>query len=289
MTGFGKAEGEYNGKRYTIELRSVNNRFNEISLKYPRHLSSKDFELKEIIRKRISRGKVNAGITLTNGGENDRTLTVDKEAIKYYHEVLKTLRKVIGSKEKIRLEHILKFTDILSPEDMSEINEDEFKFISVLLNKAIDDLMTMKEKEGSFLKDDMLKRISYIDTEAEIIAKRSAQNIPNEKERLLKKVESLIGDQKIAEEKRLEMELILLSEKLDITEECIRLKSHLKYFEEFANSNELAGRRLNFLMQEINREVNTIASKSNDSEISQRVSVLKEEVEKIREQLQNVE
>ena len=289
MTGFGKAEGQHNGKRYSIELRSVNNRFNEISLKYPKFLSSKDYELKEIIRKKITRGKVSASITLQSSPDGQANLTLNKDAIKYYHDVLKSLRKMIGSKEKIRLEHVLKFTDLLTPEDMSDIDTDEFKFLTALMNEAIDDLLNMKVKEGDFLKDDILKRINFIDKESDIIAELSREKIPQEKEKIMKKVEALLQDQKVLDEKRFELELVLLSEKLDITEECIRLKSHLKYFAEFAGSDELAGRRLNFLMQEINREVNTIASKSMDSDISQRASYLKEEVEKIREQLQNVE
>ena len=147
----------------------------------------------------------------------------------------------------------------------------------------------MKVKEGNSLNKDILERIKFIEKESERISKLSAGRAALERKRILTKVESLLKDKKIIDEKRLELEVILLSEKIDITEEIIRLKSHTKYFIEYAKSDELAGRRLNFLIQEINREINTIASKSLDADVSQKASVLKEELEKIREQLQNVE
>ncbi|MBK7157649.1 MAG: YicC family protein [Ignavibacteria bacterium] len=289
MTGFGKAEGTFKKKKFSIEIRSVNNRFCEISMRYPKFLSSKDFELKEIVRKKISRGKITININSEEGNPDASEFNVDEIQIRDNYKLLTSIKKIIGSKEEINLGHILSFTNILGSEQSAEIDKDEFKFICTLLNEAVDDLGKMKVKEGNSLNKDILERIKFIEKESERISKLSAGRAGVERKRILTKVESLLKDKKVIDEKRLELEVILLSEKIDITEEIIRLKSHTKYFIEYAKSDELAGRRLNFLIQEINREINTIASKSLDADVSQKASVLKEELEKIREQLQNVE
>lgn len=289
MTGFGRAEGTFEKKNYNIEIRSVNNRFCEIAFKYPKYLSSKDFELKEIVRKKITRGKINISINAEDESDVPVNLNADEKTIKEYFNLLKKVKEVIGSDEEIQVDHILNFTDLFLKDPLSEISENEFEFVTGLLNKALDDLIKMKVKEGESLKKDILDRIKFIDKESAVIAKMSKNRLKNERNRLLSKVELLLGDKRIVDENRLELEVILLAEKIEITEELIRLKSHIKYFAEYAKSNELAGRRLNFLIQEINREINTIASKSLDAEISQRAAVMKEELEKIREQLQNVE
>lgn len=289
MTGFGKAEGTFKKKKFSIEIRSVNNRFCEISMRYPKFLSSKDFELKEIVRKKISRGKITININSEEGNPDALEFNIDEIQIRDNYKLLTSIKKIIGSKEEINLGHILSFENILGSEQSAEVDKDEFKFICSLLNEAVNDLGKMKVKEGNSLNKDILERIKFIEKESERISKLSAGRAALERKRILTKVESLLKDKKIIDEKRLELEVILLSEKIDITEEIIRLKSHTKYFIEYAKSDELAGRRLNFLIQEINREINTIASKSLDADVSQKASVLKEELEKIREQLQNVE
>ena len=289
MTGYGKAEGDFEGKNYSIELRSVNNRFCEISFKYPRYLSSKDFQLKEIIKKKISRGKINATLNVKTDGSADYQVKVNEDAAVYYYKMLEELKSKTGVNGEIGLEHLLKFSDVLEMNDSADVSDEEFNFISGLLNKAVDDVIEMKVKEGDHIREDLLKRIDFIDSETSRIMEISEVNKPVAKEKVVKKMEALLTDKDLIDEKRLEMELVLLSDKLDISEEGTRLESHLKYFKEYIDSDELAGRRLVFLVQEMNREVNTIASKSMSAEISQAASVLKEELEKIREQLQNVE
>ncbi len=198
-------------------------------------------------------------------------------------------RHAAARSAKIKLEHILTFSEFIAKDVTNELTDEEFKFILELLNKGIDDLISMKIKEGESLRDDIMGRVKLIESESQIIEKISLENIKDERDKLFAKVELLLGDKKLVDESRVEQEVVLLAEKLDISEECVRLRSHTKYFEEYAASKELAGRRLNFLTQEINREINTMASKSLNAEISQRVSALKEELEKIREQLQNIE
>lgn len=289
MTGFGKSEGNFAKKKYNVEIKSLNNRFCEISLKYPKNLTSKDNDIKEIIKNRITRGKVYLLLTSENGISEQNDMMVDKNVLHEYLRLLKSIRKEVGSKEKIKLEHILHFSEILSTEAAGEVTEEEFNFIKDLIEKAVQDLNNMRQKEGDFIKNDIMKRIYLINSENEKIKETSASRVPAERIKLREKIESLINDKSKIDENRLELELILLSEKVDITEECTRLNSHLKYFTDCVESEENAGRRLNFLLQEMNREINTMASKSLDAEISQRVSVLKEELEKIREQIQNVE
>ena len=289
MTGFGRAEGTFDKKKYSIEIRSVNNRFCEITFKYPKYLASKDYDLKEIVRKKITRGKININLMAEAVNDGIINLNADVGLIKEYYGLLKKVNEIIGSKEEIKIEHLLSFTDLFTSEASFEISEDEYNFICKLLNRSIDDLIGMKNKEGESLKKDILERIKFIEKESAVISKISKERIKTERSKIMKKVESLLSDKTILDEKRLELEVILLAEKIDITEELIRLKSHTKYFAEYSRSQELAGRRLNFLIQEINREVNTIASKSMDAEISQKAAGMKEELEKVREQLQNVE
>jgi uncharacterized protein (TIGR00255 family) len=289
MTGFGKSEGVYENKHYTIEIRSVNSRFCELSFRYPKNLTPKDLELKDIVRQKITRGKIYVGIILNNNGDNKLNLSVNKAVVKEYLSILKNIKKTIGSKEKIKIEHLLHFSEVLSAEQTEEINDDEYKFVCDLLKEAIKDVSVMKMKEGDFLKKDIFERLSIIEKEVDVIFETGKSKLPLVRNKVGERINQFLEDKTILDEKRLELETVILLERLDITEECVRLKSHIKYFRECSNSNEFAGRRLNFLIQEFNREINTIASKAMDAEISQKASYLKEEIEKIREQIQNIE
>jgi uncharacterized protein (TIGR00255 family) len=289
MTGFGKSEGVYENRHYTIEIRSVNSRFCEISFRYPKNLTPKDLELKEIVRQKITRGKIFVSVSLNNNGDNKLNLSVNKDIVKEYLNILKNIKKTIGSKEKIKIEHLLHFSEVLSAEQSEEISDDEYQFVCNLLKQAIDDTIVMKKKEGDFLKKDIFGRLDIIEKDVDDIFETGKSKLPLVRNKVAERISQFLEDKTILDEKRLELETVLLLEKLDITEECVRLKSHIKYFRDCANSNEHAGRRLNFLIQEYNREINTIASKAMDAEISQKASYLKEEIEKIREQIQNIE
>ena len=289
MTGFGKSEGSYKGRKYYVEIRSVNNRYSDLSLRYPRQFASYDFELKEIVKKKISRGKISVNITAESQETAIGNLNLDSVLIKKYAEELNKINSLIGSDEKVRLEHILRLAEMSSPEVSTESDESEKIFLFKLVDKAVEDLNNMKKKEGDALKKDIIERINFIKKDSEIITKLSSSKTSVLRKKLKDKINNLLSDNKLIDESRLETEIILYAERIDITEELIRLKSHIKYFTDNIKSSELSGRRLNFLTQEINREVNTISSKSMDAEISQRGAVMKEELEKIREQLQNVE
>ncbi|MGB9696510.1 MAG: YicC/YloC family endoribonuclease [Ignavibacteria bacterium] len=288
MTGFGKAEDYYENCRYVCEIRSVNSRFCEISFKYPKCLSQRELDLKELIRQKISRGKIHVLIQRDSDGEK-AVLNINSANLKEYLRLLKTLRRLIGSKEKIKLEHILRFSDIMTAEITEGIEDEEYKFVCQLVNITLEQLIQMKKREGDFLKKDIYQRLDRIENILETILQMASHRVQKEREKIENRINALIQDRSIIEERRLELEIVLLAEKLDFTEEITRLKSHLQYFREYAESEEYAGRRLNFLLQEMNREINTIAAKANDSTVSQLSTEVKEELEKIREQIQNVE
>jgi uncharacterized protein (TIGR00255 family) len=289
MTGYGKAEKLENGNRYTVELRSVNSRFNEISLKCPKHIYTREYEIKEIIRKRISRGKVSVLITKDDSDYSNSEVRLDETELSNQIVILKKIRKKLNLKDRIKLEHILSFSDYYIRENEDAVDDAEFVLVTGLINDAVDDLMNMKKNEGSVLEKDILERISVIDSERITIEKAGRERMDNEKKLFNDKLGVYLNDRNIIDDKRMEFEILLLVDKMDITEECVRLKSHLDYFLECVRGQASPGRRLNFLLQEMNREINTIASKANDAVISQKVSLLKEELEKIREQVQNIE
>jgi len=290
MTGYGKAEEVKNGVRYLIELRSVNSRFSEVLLKCPKHIYTKEYEIREIIKQKISRGKISVLINLdTSDIANNASVVLDEESLKTQFDILKKIKKKVNSKEKLKLEHILAFSDYFLKDNEDAVDEDEFAFVTKLIKLALENLFEMKRREGTFLEKDIIERIEVLDAESKKIIVLSKERIHEEKRVFNEKLNNFLTDRNILDEKRLEFELALLTERMDITEECVRLKSHIEFFTDSVNSNENVGRRLNFLLQEMNREINTIASKASDAVISQKVSLLKEELEKIREQIQNIE
>lgn len=289
MTGFGKAEGIYDTKRYKIEITSVNNRFLEISLRFPRRFGPKELLMKEALKAKISRGKINAFVEIEGNSIANKGGLADVAKVKDFYALAKKINKLIGSDEKVTLRDIIALDEFITHTEESTADAKEAEFIIGLLQKAAEDLNRMKEREGKMLEKDMLKRVSKIQKESEAIGRLSKKRVKSETERIRAKLDALIAKRTEADDKRLETELIIFADKIDITEELTRLKSHTKYFADYARSKEPAGRRLNFLIQEMNREINTIASKSPDAEIAQKSATLKEELEKIREQLQNIE
>jgi uncharacterized protein (TIGR00255 family) len=288
MTGFGRASRNLKNMTISVEMRSVNSKFLEITSRLPLLLADKEAEVKEIVSKSISRGKVYVSISAERKSGNEISLQVQPEVVKHYYSLLAQIKKAVNLKEDIKFEHLLKFSEIFKTDENGDIMEhwEEVKKVTVL---AIKDLYTAKLREGKILERDILSRINHMEKKLNSIIKISDKNIKDSKKKLMQKVLSLIGDKTLIDNNRLEFELVMLTDKMDITEEVIRAKSHLSYFKKNMKETELSGRRLNFLVQEINREINTIASKSGNSSISQSVVEMKEELEKVKEQLQNVE
>ncbi len=288
MTGFGKGEASSKGVTFTVELRSVNNRFLEISTRAPKAISQRENEIKEIIKAKISRGKISLSAVKDEASDDEVAITVDKKKAKEITAVLEQLRKTAKIKQPVSLEHLLHFSEIFRTKEAVE-DETEWKVFSQALTKAVDGLKKMREKEGMELARDSKERIAKINKNIDTVEQLSKKRIPEERKRLKEKVEALAVDKSVINNQRLELEIAILSEKLDVTEECVRFRSHNKFFLEALQSKESEGRKLNFLIQEMGREANTIGSKCNDVEIAHIVVGIKEELEKIREQLQNFE
>ena len=289
MTGYGRAEVAKKGLSATVEIRGVNSRFLEVSARMPRTLSQRENDVREIVRGYANRGKVSVLVTLVAETNGVAPLKINVDAAKAYYKLLEQLRREVKLKEPVNLSHLLQFSEVLETGEESEAGEAEWQLVEQALHAAMKDFNKMREKEGKELAKDLKKRVEWMGATVEKIEKLSKERIPEERKRLHQRIAELLENKAVVDQNRLELEIALLSEKLDVTEECVRFRSHTKFFLEAMAKEESAGRRLNFLIQEINRETNTIGSKSNDAPIAHLVVKLKEELEKIREQVQNVE
>ncbi len=289
MTGFGRAEANGEGVTATVEMRSVNNRFLEVSARLPKEFNLRESDVKDILRKTFSRGKITLTVTLDRSKETDKVLDVNGALALKFKEALNTIRKEAKIKEAVSLSHLLFFKDELIRRDSNSDSVDhDWNVITVAIAKGAKSLNTMRVKEGKELAKDLRKRINELNKVVDKIESISKEQVPEERKRLHERIARLFENEEI-DEQRLEMEVVILADKLDVTEECVRWKSHSKFFIEAINDKEPAGRRLNFLLQEMHREINTMGSKSSDSRIAHLVVKAKEELERIREQVQNIE
>ena len=289
MTGIGIGQASNNGIIATAEVRGVNSRFLEVYTKLPSALVLRENAAKEIVRSKVARGKVNVSITFEYKNEAEIPVAINKNAAKAYHKLLGELQKTLKLKEKISLVHLLKFSEIFEPLENNKSAEEEWKLAERALSKALDDFNAMRWKEGKELMKDLRQRIDNISENINTIEKLSKARVPEERVRLEGRIRELLQDRFVVDTKRLELEVALLADKLDVTEECVRFRSHNKFFLQALSNGEATGRRLNFLVQEMNREANTIGSKSSDAAMTHLAVHVKEELEKIREQLQNIE
>jgi len=289
MTGYGRSQLQRNGFTVRIELRSVNSRFMDLAVKTSRELFNFENELKDLIRSKISRGRITVQIVCARDRDGDELMQVDVDHARSRLEMLQSLVSALGLKEQVSLSHLLMFNDIFIPQETTDEMEALFAVVQDALNQAIEDLRRMQLAEGEELAKDLTHRLDLllrIAAEVETLA----ENIPIEALNRLKERVSKLTLPEALEPSRLEIELALMADKLDITEECVRLKSHIQLFRDTVESDEPAsGKRLGFILQEMNREVNTLGSKSNCVDISHRTVRLKEEIERIREQVQNIE
>ena len=295
MTGFGRGEAtsatDKGGLSATAEVRSVNSRFLETSVRLPRTMSEREFEVRELVRKSLERGKINVNVTITRGeAASSVPLQVNEPLAMGYFDLLDRLRTVTGMTAEITLRDLTGFSDIfLSDETKTEVAAAEWQLAQEAVIKSLEALNGMRRQEGSELEKDLRKRITNLDEKVTEVEKLSAGTSEAEFAKLKQRVLELTQDIAIANQDRLDMEIALIAERLDITEEIVRFRSHIKFFLEALAAPEPAGRKLNFLIQEMNREINTMGSKTNDPQVSHLVVAAKEEMEKIREQVQNVE
>jgi uncharacterized protein (TIGR00255 family) len=289
MTGFGRAEIAKRDITATVEVRGVNSRYLDVTTRLPRLLSQREKDIKEIVRSCVNRGNLVVSVTVEEESNGTAPVAVNKTAARAYIKLLNDLRKAAKIREKVRLEHLLKFSEVFDVPKEVQSDKQEWSVVEEALRAALDGFNTMRRKEGGELANDLERRITWLSQTVEKIEQLSRARIPEERKRLHERISQLVEDKVIIDQNRLELEIALLSDKLDVTEECVRFRSHTKFFLETIANSDSAGRKLNFLVQEINREVNTIGSKTNDTEIAHLVVQMKEELEKIREQLQNIE
>lgn len=289
MTGYGRGETSRGGVTASVEVRGVNNRFLDVTARMPRSLSQREKDVKEIVRSFVTRGGLTVSVMVEEENDGAVPMTVNKSAARSYVRLLNDLRKVSKIRERVRLEHLLKFSEVFEVNREEETDERVWGVVEEALRRALEDFNAMRSKEGKELGRDLERRVRWMDETLETIERVSKERIPQERQKLNERIGQLLEDNSIIDQNRLELEVALLADKLDVTEECVRFRSHNKFFLEAMAGKELAGRKLNFLVQEINREANTIGSKTNDTEIAHLVVKMKEELEKIREQLQNIE
>lgn len=286
MTGYGLASTDHNNIKFAVELKSLNSKFLELNLKLPRAFSDKELFLRNVCSKEIERGKVSVSINIERGEENLKGATINAALLSKYYKQLEEINLDLGANSSNLLQAALNFPEVISYSD-EEVNEEDWEILNATFAKALKNFNEFRLSEGAVLKTDLelrIKNILQFFTEVEVL---EPLRIPQIRARLNQFLEENVGKVNV-DQNRLEQELIYYIDKLDITEEKIRLKSHCDYFTETLKSKDANGKKLGFISQEIGREINTMGAKANDAQIQQLVVGMKEELEKIKEQLLNV-
>lgn len=287
MTGFGRGKLEVDGREYILEIKSVNHKYSDISIKMPKNFSFVEDEIRKEINKNISRGKIDLNILYLNNGNKQEKVIINKALAKNYINEIRQLINEADVNSSINIMEIIKLPDVLNIQ--SEESEEQItKEIKQVLNIAIEEFLKMREKEGKTIYQDLVNRIDDVNINVEQILRLSTGLIEEYIVKLKKRIEEILKNE-IIDENRLAQEVVIYADKSSIEEEITRLKSHIQQFKELLDIKEPVGKRLDFLIQEMNREANTIASKSASIDITNIVVELKTQIENIREQIQNIE
>jgi uncharacterized protein (TIGR00255 family) len=288
MTGYGKSESVSDDGKISVEIRSVNHRYGEISVKLPRQFISLEGEIKKRVSDRFKRGKIDIFINLELPTGSAAPPQVNLPLAKAYHDAFVALNHHLGIYEPIPASIIIAQRDVLTSQEVAPDLENISAALFSTLSDAMDSFENMRIVEGEALFSEIDGRISIISGIVESVSVRAPIAVAANVERLKERIARLLGDLQL-DEMRLAQEVALIADRMEITEELVRLRSHVKQFNALLDMDEPVGRKLDFLLQEMNREVNTIGSKANDAEITSMVVELKSEMEKVREQIQNVE
>ncbi len=288
MTGYGRFEHVDENRKIIIDLRSVNHRYCDITVKVPRAYSYLEDKIKEYVASNISRGKVEVFLYIENYTSNDKVVTVDHVLAKNYYDVLKELKETYELRNDVGISDLARFSDIFVTRQQDEDKDKAWEMVMTCLAPAVDDFVAMRVREGERLKENLLERAAAIKGLVAQIAERSPEMLKEYEARLRARIDELLGDFK-ADEGRILTEVGVMADKVCIDEELVRLNSHFEELEKILALSEPVGRKLDFLVQEINRETNTIGSKANDFGLAKCVVEIKSEIEKLREQIQNIE
>lgn len=288
MTGFGRGEYKNGGIETTVEIKTVNNRYLDVSVKSPRIFSACEENVRASLREKLTRGHADVFISYTDKREREKVLRIDESCAQAYAEAAKRIKALFPDvADDVTVTSILRFPDVIRTEDVTSADEELVAAMGVALEKALEKLNEMRAVEGAKLEKDMLSRMKNIEKLVDGIQKRAPAVAENYREKLEAKMKKLL-DGVEPDESRLLTEVALFADKSNIDEEITRLKSHISQFREICKE-ALVGRKLDFLVQEFNREANTVCSKSNDLEVTRLGLALKNEIEKVREQVQNIE
>lgn len=288
MTGFGRCLESVDGKTIIVEIKSVNHRYYEFSSRVPRSCGYLDEKLKSFIQGKVSRGKVDVGVSIQSDGASDEKIEVNSEVAKGYITALRSANEELGLEDDLTLSRIMRLPDIFDVKKIEEDEETVWNEVKTVAEKALGRFIAMREAEGAKMRDDILSRLDYITELVEKIEKKSPETTEKYRKKLFDKISEVLKDTNV-DEQRILTEAAIFSEKTAVDEETVRLRSHINQCREMLSMNEAVGRKLDFLIQEFNREANTIGSKCQDIEITKVVVDLKSEIEKIREQVQNIE
>lgn len=295
MTGFGRGEYEDDNFSITVEMKTVNHRYNEVAIRLPRFLNPLEDRIRKTILKTVNRGRVDVFINADYTSSDNCTLKVDKNLAAAYHKALQEVGEAIGADAAaingaVEIMHIARCQDVINVKEGFFDVETVWPKVEQCVNQAVANLVAMREAEGGNIYGDFIYRADLIAEKLAEIEERSPKVVEEYQAKLSERLNNLLAEHNIAvEPERLLQEVAIFADRTSITEEIVRLKSHIKQFKLIIASDQPVGRKLDFLIQEFNREANTIASKANDYTLAQIVVDVKAEIEKIREQIQNIE
>ncbi len=288
MTGYGRAQQTIDGMDITFEMKSVNHRYFEYSSRLPRAYGFLDDKIKQHLRAMISRGKVDVYLYIETTDAPGSTVTVNHSLAKAYLDAYTELAQTYGLRDDISVATLARNPDVLVVHKSAEDEDAIWQAVKTVIDEAVERFVTMRETEGVRMREDLLSRRQTILDIVAKIEERSPQTVKEHNEKLLQRMQELLGSASV-DEQRLLTEAALFADKIAVAEETVRLRSHMDQLEHMLAGDEAVGRKLDFLVQEINRETNTIGSKASDVTIARLVVDMKAEIEKIREQLQNIE
>jgi uncharacterized protein (TIGR00255 family) len=288
MTGFGRGEVTGDLGRIVVEMKAVNHRFSEVVFRMPRQFNALEDQARKLIQGRVSRGRIDVFVSW-QAAAKARGVQVDKELAIAYYNALIELGREIGSKSELSLDTLAKLPDVLKVEEGEVTAEELWPAFEAATAQAVENLLAMREREGEALAADLLARADRLAEIRTAVLERAPQVVEEYRQKLTKRLEDLLGQATMVDPQRLAQEVAVFADRSDITEELQRLVSHLAQFRDAFTGGEAVGRKLDFLVQEIGREINTIGSKANDAVITAQVVEAKSELEKIREQVQNIE
>ncbi len=288
MTGYGRAQSVIDMHDVTIEIKSVNHRYYEFNARVPRAYGFLEEKLKAFMKGSISRGKVEVNVLINNLNGKEVNINIDKLMAVGYVNALRDANKELGLEDDLTLSRIIKFSDIFNVQKIADDEEKIWEYVQTVAKEAVEKFVSMRQTEGLSLKNDLLEKIANIETILEKVEEAAPMTAEKYRERLLAKLSEILGEKNI-DEQRIITEAAIFAEKIAIDEETVRLRSHISQFRDLLETDEPLGRKLDFLVQEVNREINTMGSKAQDVEITKCVVDMKSEVEKIREQIQNIE